>query len=122
MGVAAVSYFGDSPERDSIGNPSTTMLGCACIDSADHGVQIQCSMVLYGGSSTSASNDNIRMDHEASKTLQVYFQQRSTAKYFTCQQMEISIQSVRWPVTRFTKQYKSEYEGLKNTDMIIACV
>jgi hypothetical protein len=41
---------------------------------------------------------------------QVYFQQRSTAKYFTCEQMEISIQSVRWPVTRFTQQYKSEYQ------------
>jgi hypothetical protein len=76
MGVASVSYFGDSPERDSIGNPSTTMLGCACIDSVANGVQIQCSMVLYGITSNNATNENIRMDNEATKTFQVYFQHR----------------------------------------------
>ncbi len=32
----------------------------------------------------------------------VVFQQRSTANYMTCSMAQISVQSVRWPATRFT--------------------
>jgi hypothetical protein len=32
----------------------------------------------------------------------VVFQQRSTADYMTCAMAQISVQSVRWPATRFS--------------------
>jgi hypothetical protein len=32
----------------------------------------------------------------------VVFQQRSTAEYMSCAMAQISVQSVRWPATRFS--------------------
>ena len=34
----------------------------------------------------------------------VVFQQRSTADYMTCRMTQISVQSVRWPATRFSSR------------------
>jgi hypothetical protein len=100
-GVAAVVYNKYATERDELGNPSTTMLGCQCQDAGGKPpMKIICGLALkelqtYGGTLT---NDN-------DLTFEVVFQNRNTAKYLQCNQVEISVQSVRWSSTRFTGSY-----------------
>jgi hypothetical protein len=100
-GVAAVVYNKYATERDETGNPSTTMLGCRCIDNAGHApMQIMCALALrdistYGGT----------LNNTNDLTFEVVFQNRQTAKFLQCNQVEISVQSVRWSSTRFTGSY-----------------
>lgn len=112
MGIAAVTYFDgaggkNSGESDSLGNPSTTMLGCACFDQGGlPPMRIRCALALHGGPSYDEKNgispDDLMFD--------VVFQRQSTADYMTCKTSEISVQSVRWPASRFTGQYSTEQE------------
>ena len=100
-GVAAVVYNQYATELDDLGNPSTTMLGCQCLDNAGKPpMRIRCGLALkeiltYGGT---LSNDN-------DLTFEVVFQNRKTADFLQCNQVEISVQSVRWSATRFTGSY-----------------
>lgn len=125
-GVAAVTYRANTgaEERDtSTGESTTTMLGCRCID--NHGLppmRIQCALAMknvaaasYASTkgSTSSSDATTGNDNDPTVNLQkalgtvfdVVFQQRSTADYMTCAMAQISVQSVRWPATRFTSRY-----------------
>ena len=93
MGVAAVTYFDSESHggRDTIGNPSTAMLGCACEDTVSAGMAIRCAIAIYDDSTKSAYNGTKADD----AVFNVVFQKRSTAKYMTCAGSEINIQSVR---------------------------
>ncbi|NDC89407.1 MAG: hypothetical protein EB075_11505 [Bacteroidetes bacterium] len=111
MGVAAVVFHEDAAEYDGIGNPSTTMLGCRCSD--NNGLppmQIECALALYEAASYGDSL-NIAQD----LAFNVSFQQRSTADYMTCRGSQISVQSVRWPATRFANSRATE------TDVATSC-
>jgi hypothetical protein len=101
-GVAAVVYHKFATDRDELGNPTTTMLGCQCLDSAGQPpVKIMCGLALKELASYGPNLD------PAELTFEVSFQDTRTANHLTCAQMEISVQSVRWPVTRFTGSYQS---------------
>ena len=122
FGVAAVTYRAGSgsEERDSMGDTTTTMLGCRCTDNAGlQPMRIQCALALKGvgtASATAYASDtsyasptaNASADSGAAMAssfqtvFDVVFQQRSTADYMTCSMAQISVQSVRWPATRFT--------------------
>lgn len=83
MGVAAVTFNEDSPERDGLANPSTTMLGCRCTDNGGLGpLRLQCGMALYElatyGESVTLSEDLV---------FDVVFNKRSTANFLTCKQV-----------------------------------
>lgn len=93
FGFAAVTYFETDGQHDDVGNPSTAIMGCRCDDDANVGVRIRCAFALYG------STLNTTLD----RTFETVFHQRSTATQLTCKEAEISVQSVRWPVKRFTK-------------------
>lgn len=95
LGIAAVTYYDDAPgERDTVGNPSTAMLGCACEDDESEGMRIRCAIAIYGGGDATrealANTTSLQ-----SPTLSVVFHRRSTARYMTCSSSEISVQSVR---------------------------
>lgn len=121
-GVAAVAYGNQADDRDGMGNPTTTMMGCRCTDAGGFPpIKIECALALKQSivagaaaslgqdasptnSSSAPSNANIVY---AQQVFEVMFQQRSTANYMTCDMAQISVQSVRWPATRFTGSYKS---------------
>lgn len=63
-------------------------------------MQIICALALkelatYGGS----------LNNTNDLTFEVVFQNRKTANFLQCNQVKISVQSVRWPSTRFTGSY-----------------
>ncbi len=120
FGVAAVTYGAGSgaEDRDGVGQDTTTMMGCKCTD--NNGlppIRIQCALALKSAAAMSAAAFNMASkssstssDNNASTfflsapdtTFDVVFQQRSTANYMTCAMTQISVQSVRWPATRFS--------------------
>lgn len=96
-GVAAVTYV--TEQRDgSTGDTSTTMLGCRCLDNAGQPpMRIECALALKDP----VFGTNIAKNVQMSNVFDVVFQQRSTANYMTCSMTQISVQTVRWPVSRF---------------------
>ena len=124
FGVAAVTYTSGSgsEERDCMGDTTTTMLACRCTKNAGlPSMRIQHALVLKGvgtASATAYASDtsytsptaNASADLGAAMAslfqtvFDVVFQQRSTADYMTCSMAQISVQSVRWPATRFTSR------------------
>jgi len=119
FGVAAVTYRAGSglEERDTLGETTTTMMGCRCTDNAGlPPIRIQCALALKtaGTVARAASVNSAAEEGESSSFMQsaasanvfdVIFQQRSTANYMTCKMTQISVQSVRWPATRFSGRY-----------------
>jgi hypothetical protein len=126
FGVAAVTYRAGSgsEERDCMGDTTTTMLGCRCTDNSGlPPMRIQCALALKGIGTASASayasdasytssskaNTTASMGSTMASAFQtvfdVVFQQRSTTDHMTCSMAQISVQSVRWPATRFTGRY-----------------
>jgi hypothetical protein len=103
LGVAAVVYNRYATELDDEGNPSTTMLGCQCRDAAGKPpMKIMCGLALK-----EFSTYGLALDIENDLTFEVSFQDKRTANHLTCLEVEISVQSVRWPATRFTGSYTS---------------
>lgn len=67
------------------------MLGCSCSDDAGSPpMRIRCALALYEGATYGET-----VSIESDLTFDVVFQKRSTAKYLTCKEAEISVQSVR---------------------------
>lgn len=91
-GIASVTYT--ARQRDgATAEASTTMLGCRCLDNdGKPPMRIQCALAL---------KEKISLANSQSNVFDVVFQQRSTADYMMCSMAQISIQSVRWPATRF---------------------
>jgi len=87
-GVAAVVYNKYATERDQLGNPSTTMLGCQCLDNGGAPpIRIICSLALkeilsYGGT----------LNNDDDLSFEVVFQNKLTANYLQCNTVEISVQ------------------------------
>jgi hypothetical protein len=96
-GVAAVTY-GRGSDADvsglssASGGTSTAMLGCICAHDPVLGMQIQCSVLPYGG-----------LLADETGVVPVFFQSGSTAqRNLQCSQVDVIVQSVRWPATRFS--------------------
>lgn len=92
FGVAAVTF--STEQRDgSTGDTTTTMMGCRCLD--NNGMppmQIQCALAL---------KEPLFSNSQSATVFDVVFQQRSTADHMMCSMAQISVQSVRWPASRF---------------------
>lgn len=96
-GVAAVTH-GRASDADvsrlssATSGTSTALFGCICTHDPDIGMQIQCSVLPYGGL---LANETGRVP--------VFFQQGSTVqRSLRCSEVDIVVQSVRWPATRFS--------------------
>ena len=86
LGVAAVSL---PTGRDARGEGSG-LLGCRCDDGHDDLMHITCAVAPHFESSLSQ------------QVFSVGFEVPSTSEYMTCRASKISVQSVRWPSTRYT--------------------
>lgn len=122
-GVAAVTYranSGSEERDDSSGDATTTMLGCRCTDNQGlPPMRIQCALAMKnvaaasyaasrgntGNAGTTDDDPAVNLQRALGSVFDVVFQQRSTADYMTCAMAQISVQSVRWPATRFTTRY-----------------
>jgi hypothetical protein len=99
-GLAAVQYT-DADEMDDSGHTTTSMLGCRCRDVADAAspsgarLSITCAISPFGAE----VYDTIHL-REEQYILPVEFQLPSAAYDLRCAQAEISVQSVRWPLSR----------------------
>ena len=96
-GIAAVTY-GRSSDADvtklnsANSGTSTAMLGCICAHDPAAGLQIQCSILPYGGLLSNETG-----------VVPVFFQQGSTVqRALHCADVDIVVQSIRWPATRFS--------------------
>jgi len=96
-GVAAVTY-GRSSDADvsrlssAASGTSTSLFGCACAHDPDLGMQVQCSVLPFGGLLASETG-----------TVPVFFQQGGAVQTtLRCSDVDIVVQSVRWPATRFS--------------------
>jgi hypothetical protein len=68
------------------------MLGCTCAQDTVIGLQVQCSVLQFNG----------LLDNETG-IVPVFFQQGSTVqRALKCSEVDIVVQSVRWPATRFS--------------------
>lgn len=91
-GVAAVTHTVKQRDGTSA-ETTTTMMGCRCLDrDGKPPMRIECALAL---------KEKIALQPPAENVFEVVFQQRSTADYMTCAMAQISVQSVRWPATRF---------------------
>jgi hypothetical protein len=96
LGVAAVTFFKGDGELDDTGGSTTTMMGCQCTDGVA-GMRIQCGLSLYEQTYMGDALDPL-----VDLTFDVRFHQDETKRLMKCVETEISVQSVRWPVTRFS--------------------
>jgi hypothetical protein len=108
LGVAAVTFYQGDGELDDMGDRTTTLLGCRCTDQPT-GMEIQCALSLYEQVYMGSA-----IDSEVDLTFNVTFQHDATKRAMRCVETEISVQSVRWPVTRFSKSILEE-EDMEET-------
>eukprot|EP00961_Rhodomonas_salina_P198359 2676201-Rhodomonas_salina.1 len=67
-------------------------MGCRCDDAAD-GMHISCAVAPHFESTAEDMPPYV---------FDVVFQVPTTAQYMTCARSKISVQSIRWPATRYT--------------------
>lgn len=116
FGVAAVTH--SVRQRDgAFAQTTTTMMGCRCLDSnGKPPMRLECALAL---------KEKIALQPSAENVFEVVFQQRSTANYMTCAMAQISIQSVRWPATRFVSTAASaaaDYDAAANPAVVDATI
>jgi hypothetical protein len=96
-GVAAVTYS-TSSDRDvtrlsssAYASTATAVMGCRCMSDGQR-IQLQCTLLPYEGLLANQSH-----------LIPVFFQQGATIeKSLRCTDIDIVVQSVRWPATRFS--------------------
>ena len=96
-GVAAVTYS-TSSDRDvtrlsssAYASTATALMGCKCLSNGQR-IQLQCAVMPYEGLLANQSS-----------FVPVFFQQGSTIEQaLQCSDIDIVVQSVRWPATRFS--------------------
>lgn len=88
-GVAAISHYVDS-DHDTRGDDTTALMGCSC-GYGDNGIQLSCGVAMFA--------DGVAAEE---RTIPVDFQLPSTGRYMHCDKLVVRVESVRWPVSRFT--------------------
>lgn len=107
LGVAAIQYDKRAIAGDH-GDLAGSLFGCTCVDAAapEGGTEMRivCTAVTYNNQAT-----------DPTRVIPVLFALASTRKYLKCKTTRISVQSVRWPHTRYTRPddpSRSVSEGL----------
>ena len=101
-GVAAIKYT-DSDASDYNGQRTTSMLGCKCEDVFKQDgftsqIAITCAITPFDPE----AYDTMKVRSSAYQ-MPVEFQTQSTATFLQCNQIQVSVQSVRWPLTRMAR-------------------
>ena len=91
-GAGAPSPSGQSAQYGAGGRHTTDAMGCRCVDSAE-GIRVSCAILPYAPGLVNVSTQT--------HTFDVPFQDNTWVTALTCDAVEISVRSVRWPVTRY---------------------
>ena len=97
-GLAAVAHFHDA-DHDAKGDDTTGLLGCMC-QHTNIGLQFTCAVALF---------DSVISD--ADQTIPVTFQLPSTGLMLQCNKVMVKVESVRWPVSRYTSTKVQRMDG-----------
>lgn len=97
-GVAAISHFPDA-DHDPKGDDTTSLLGCSCAYTSV-GVQFTCGVAMF--------TDTVAAEQ---RTIGVKFQLPSTGQVLSCNKVMVRVESVRWPVSRFTATRVQRVDG-----------
>ena len=97
-GLAAVAHFHDA-DHDAKGDDTTGLLGCTCAHT-NIGLQLTCGVAMFG---TDVSGED--------RTIPVSFQLPSTGQMLKCNKVMVKVESVRWPVSRFTATKVQRLDG-----------
>jgi hypothetical protein len=97
-GVAPIAHFANS-NHDTKGDDTTSLLGCKC-GYGSEGVTIQCGVAMF----TDDVSPNERI-------IPMSFQLPSTSQLIQCNNIVIRVESVRWPVSRFTATRIQRVDG-----------
>lgn len=95
-GLAAVSHIPDG-DHDAKGDDTTGLLGCTC-SYGSIGVQLSCGVATFNAGSERAS-------------IPIAFQLPSTASMLKCSKIAVRVQSIRWPVSRYTSTRVQRLDG-----------
>lgn len=88
-GLAAISHI-PFLDHDPKGDEVTSLLGCSC-GYGSTGIKITCGVAMM--------NDQISTE---SRIIDVDFQLPSTGLYLNCDRIVLRVESIRWPVSRYT--------------------
>lgn len=97
-GIAAVSHYMDA-DHDAKGDDTTALLGCTC-SYGSVGVQITCGVAMFGDGVAAAE-----------RIINVKFQLPSTGLVLQCNKVMVRVESIRWPVSRFTATKVQRTDG-----------
>jgi hypothetical protein len=97
-GVAAISHLQDS-EFDPKGEDRTSLMGCACTFGSE-GINIACGVAMM---TDGLSN--------VSRTIPINFQLPSTAGFLHCNKITVRVETIRWPVNRYTATLIQRTDG-----------
>lgn len=97
-GVAAVSHFSDA-DHDPKGDDTTALLGCAC-GYGSQGITITCGVAMF--------TDAVPAEQ---RIVPVQFQLPSTGQLLSCSKVLVRVESIRWPVSRFTATRVQRTDG-----------
>lgn len=97
-GLAAISHF-PYLDHDPKGDEITSLLGCSC-SYGSVGIEVTCGVAMM--------NDLLTAE---SRIINVDFQLPSTAKFLSCDKILIRVESIRWPVTRYTSTRIQRIDG-----------
>lgn len=97
-GVAAVSHL-PNVDHDPGGDDTTGLLGCQCAETG-MGFTLTCGVAMYA--------DPV---HTTDRIVPVQFQLQSTAQLMRCDKVMVKIESIRWPVSRFTATKVQRADG-----------
>lgn len=103
LGIASVSL----PVGADARGEGSGLLGCRCDDWDDGDMHITCAVAPHFESSLSQ------------QVFSVGFEVSSTARYMKCGASKISVQSVRWPATRYTSTVQDQRVGQNKVDAAI---
>ena len=97
-GVAAISHFTDA-DHDPKGDDTTSLLGCKC-GLTSKGIQFTCGVAMF--------TDTV---DAADRTIPIEFQLPSTGQLLQCNKVMVRVESIRWPVSRFTATRVQRTDG-----------
>ena len=79
------------------GDDTTALLGCTC-NNGNAGMQLVCGVALFNSG-------------DQRSVIPISFQLPSTAYMMSCKKVAISVQSIRWPVSRYTSTRVQRLDG-----------
>lgn len=101
LGIAAVQYD-EAEQVDEAGGQTLSLLGCQCYDVPDSAAEQGTRMELHCAIARYQAEDADEALDEAGLLVPVGFAVPSTAQYMTCAGTKITVDSVRWPVSRLS--------------------